>query len=83
MATMKAIRLQQYGGTEHLRYENAPVPEPADGQVLVRVRAASVNPWDLKLASGSFRDAIPMPLHTCPAAISRAWSNDLALACKA
>jgi NADPH:quinone reductase-like Zn-dependent oxidoreductase len=66
MATMKAIRLQQYGGPEQLRYEDAPVPDTAAGQVLVRVRAASVNPWDLKLASGAFRDAIPMPLPYAP-----------------
>jgi NADPH:quinone reductase-like Zn-dependent oxidoreductase len=57
---MKAIRLDQYGGPERLRYEDAPDPKPADGQVLVRVQAASVNPFDFKLASGSLQKLMPL-----------------------
>jgi len=54
MSTMKAIRIHQYGGPEQLRYEDVPVPEAADGHVLVRVHAASVNPVDHKMASGAY-----------------------------
>jgi NADPH:quinone reductase-like Zn-dependent oxidoreductase len=61
MAEMKAIRIHNYGGPEQLHYEDGPVPEPAAGQVLVRVQAASVNPIDYKLASGVFKER--MPLH--------------------
>jgi NADPH:quinone reductase-like Zn-dependent oxidoreductase len=61
MKKMKAICVHEYGGPEQLRYEDAPVPEPSAGQVLVRVGAASVNPIDHKLASGVFRQV--MPLH--------------------
>jgi len=66
MATMKAIRVQAYGGPEQLRYEDVPAPAAAAGTVLVRVRAASVNPFDLKLASGAFREMIPIELPYTP-----------------
>jgi NADPH:quinone reductase-like Zn-dependent oxidoreductase len=57
---MKAIRLDQYGGPERLHYEDAPTPQPSEGEVLVRVKAASVNPIDYKLASGALRQMMPV-----------------------
>ncbi|MBU3868132.1 NADP-dependent oxidoreductase [Streptomyces sp. 4503] len=44
--TMKAIRLHEFGGPQVLRHEEAPVPEPGPGEVLVRVHAVGVNPPD-------------------------------------
>ncbi|MFD0166362.1 NADP-dependent oxidoreductase [Streptomyces decoyicus] len=44
--TMKAIRLHEFGAPEVLRYEEAPIPEPGPGEVLVRVHAAGINPPD-------------------------------------
>jgi NADPH:quinone reductase-like Zn-dependent oxidoreductase len=44
---MKAIRLQQQGGAEQMVYEDAPQPEPAVGEVLVRVCATAVTPTEL------------------------------------
>lgn len=44
--TMKAIRLYEFGGPEVLRHEDVPVPEPAPGEVLVRVHAVGLNPPD-------------------------------------
>src|SRR5947207_2814147 len=63
---MKAIRIHAYGGPEQLRYEDAPTPKPRDGEVLVRVHATSVNPWDLKLASGMFRESIKLEMPYIP-----------------
>jgi NADPH:quinone reductase-like Zn-dependent oxidoreductase len=63
---MKAIRIHAYGGPEQLRYEDAPDPQPKAGEVLVRVRATSVNPFDLKLASGMFRESIKLNLPYIP-----------------
>jgi NADPH:quinone reductase-like Zn-dependent oxidoreductase len=54
---MKAITLQEYGGPEALELTERPAPKVAPDQVLVRVRAAGVNPVDWKAASGGL-DAI-------------------------
>lgn len=43
---MRAIRLHQVGGSESLRYEDAPKPSPKDNQVLVRVCAAAITPTE-------------------------------------
>jgi NADPH:quinone reductase-like Zn-dependent oxidoreductase len=52
MATMKAVRVHEYGGPEVLKYEDAPKPQAAPGEVLIRVHAASVNPVDWKIRAG-------------------------------
>lgn len=49
---MKAVRLHEFGGPEVLRYEDAPRPVADQDEVLVRVRAASLNPPDLYLRDG-------------------------------
>ena len=46
---MKAIVHCEYGGPEVLRLAKVEKPSPTDNQVLVRVRAASVNPLDLTI----------------------------------
>ena len=66
--TMKAVRVRNYGGVDQLVYEDVPVPGVQSGQVLVRVRAAGVNPFDHKLASGAFAKFIPMKLPYVPGA---------------
>jgi NADPH:quinone reductase-like Zn-dependent oxidoreductase len=49
---MKAVRYHDYGGPEVLCYEDAPIPEPGPDEVLVRVRAAGVNPADRQIRAG-------------------------------
>ena len=49
---MKAIRIHEDGGPEVLRYEDAPDPVPRDGEVLVRLRAASLNHLDIWIRKG-------------------------------
>lgn len=56
---MKAIVLHAYGGPEELRYEDSEVPEFGDNEVLVRVRATSVNPVDFKIRSGAAKARMP------------------------
>jgi NADPH:quinone reductase-like Zn-dependent oxidoreductase len=50
---MKAITLSEYGGPDALRLTDLPDPKVAPGEVLVRVKAAGVNPVDWKLAQGA------------------------------
>jgi NADPH:quinone reductase-like Zn-dependent oxidoreductase len=51
-ARVKAVRIHEDGGPEVLRYEDAPDPEPGPGEVLVRLRAASLNHLDLWVRKG-------------------------------
>src|SRR5438067_2017184 len=48
---MRALRIHGRGGPEGLSYEEAPMPEPGTGDVLVRVRAASFTPTELTWTS--------------------------------
>jgi len=52
MATMKAVRIHEYGGREALSLEEAPCPEPAKDEILIRVEATSVNPFDWAARAG-------------------------------
>ncbi|HEY7178281.1 MAG TPA: alcohol dehydrogenase catalytic domain-containing protein, partial [Gaiella sp.] len=56
---MKAIRIHEDGGPEVLRYEDAPDPEPGPGEVVVRLRAASLNHLDLWIRKGL--PSVPKP----------------------
>ena len=56
---MKAVRIHEDGGPEVLRYEEAPDPEPGPGQVLVELRAASLNRLDIWIRKGL--PSVPKP----------------------
>ena len=53
---MKALRFAAFGPPSVLRIDDVPIPEPGDGEVLVRVKAAAINPSDYKNVSGHFKD---------------------------
>ena len=57
---MKAVLMHGYGGPEVLRYEDQSDLTPKAGEVLVRVAASSVNPFDYKLRAGAMKDRIPL-----------------------
>ena len=59
---MKAVVMHETGDPEVLRHEDIDAPEPDDGQVLIRVRAASVNPIDWKYRRGLAETPLPAVL---------------------
>jgi NADPH2:quinone reductase len=58
---MKAAYIEELGGPGKVKIGDVPTPEPRHGQVLLRTRAASLGPWDVKIMSGMFGQ-IPLPM---------------------
>ena len=48
----KAVRFENYGGIDVLKIEDVPRPVPGEGQVLVQVKAAGINPGEAKIREG-------------------------------
>ena len=59
---MKAIVLKSYGGVDQFASAEVPTPEPEAGQVLIRIEASAVNPFDLMLRQGFMAKFIPLQL---------------------
>ena len=58
---MKAILVREFGGPEVLKLEEISTPRPAAGQVLVRIHAAGVNPYDTYMRNGVYAIKPPLP----------------------
>jgi NADPH:quinone reductase-like Zn-dependent oxidoreductase len=59
---MKAVVLHEYGAPDKLKYEEWDDPQPGDGQILIRVVAAGINPIDWKIRSGAMKNFMPLQL---------------------
>src|ERR1700749_253973 len=67
LSIMKAVRLHSRSGPDSLVYEDAPIPQPGDGEVLVGVRAAAVTPTELGwVPTSTTRGGQPRPLPIIP-----------------
>src|SRR4051812_6648973 len=71
---MRAVRIHGYGGSEVMHLDEVPVPQPGAGQVLVKVRAASVNPIDWKMRRGLLKEIFPL---TFPRTLGRDCAGEL------
>lgn len=73
---MKAARLHVQRRIDSLRYEDAPEPRPAAGEVLIRVHAAGVTPSEVEwLPTSTTRDGAPRPL---PLILGHEFSGEIA-----
>jgi NADPH:quinone reductase-like Zn-dependent oxidoreductase len=57
---MKAVRVHKFGSPEVISIDDLPKPEPGRGEVVVRVKAAGIGPWDGLIRSG--KSVLPQPL---------------------
>jgi NADPH:quinone reductase len=58
---MQAIVVKQFGGPEELRIGDMPDPTPAPGQVVVRLHAAGINPYEAYIRSGKYARLPELP----------------------
>src|SRR5471032_2297757 len=58
---MRAIRVHEYGGPTVMKLEDVPDPKAGPGEVVVRVRAAGINPVDAYILSGTYPRKPPLP----------------------
>jgi len=56
-----AVVMTGYGPPEVLKWAAVSLPEPGEGQIRIKVKAAGVSPTDLALRAGHLKDAIPLP----------------------
>jgi NADPH:quinone reductase-like Zn-dependent oxidoreductase len=56
---MKAVAIEEFGGREKLQHTYMEKPKPAEGEVLVHIKATSVNPVDYKLREGFLKGRLP------------------------
>jgi NADPH:quinone reductase-like Zn-dependent oxidoreductase len=52
---IKSLRFAAFGPPSVLRIEELPIPEPGDGEALVHVKAAAINPGDIRNVAGHFK----------------------------
>src|ERR1700735_3794501 len=58
--SFKAVQIDRFGGIDSMHYRDVALAHPAAGQVMVRVAAAGVGPWDAWIRSGN--SVLPQPL---------------------
>ena len=56
-----AVVMAGYGPPEVLKWAAVPLPEPGEGQIRIKVKAAGISPTDLVLRAGYLQAAIPLP----------------------
>jgi len=56
---MKAVKFEEYGGPEVLEVVDMPEPSPGQGEVIVRVVAAGINPGESAIRSGAMKEVYP------------------------
>ncbi|MBP2339835.1 NADPH:quinone reductase-like Zn-dependent oxidoreductase [Saccharothrix coeruleofusca] len=63
---MRAVVAKEYGPPERFEVADVPVPRPGPGQIQVRITAAALNPTDVRLPAGGFRDVVSVEFPHVP-----------------
>ena len=63
---MKVIQIETYGDSGVLQLKQADKPQPGENEILIKVAATTVNPFDMKVRSGSMQKIIPINLPWVP-----------------
>lgn len=63
---MNASYYEEFGDLDHIKYGEVDRPEPGEGEVLVRVHSAGINPVDAAVAQGGLKDFIPTEFPVIP-----------------
>lgn len=58
-SSARAVRFDQYGGLDELYVTDVPMPVPAEGEVLVEVKAAGINPGESSIRTGGLHEMFP------------------------
>ena len=75
---MRTIAIEEFGGSDKLQLVDLPTPEPGAEEVLIRVHAAGVGPWDVMSRQGVFGDRkFPFVPGFEPAGIVEAFGSDV------
>ena len=66
MAEMEVVMIDKFGSREVMKFRKLPTPTPGPNEILLKVKAASINPVDWKIREGLF-PAIKSDKLTCSA----------------
>lgn len=66
VSTMKALVVDDYGAPQRAAIRDVATPQVKDGHLLVRMHAAGVNPFDVKLVTGAVKDWVPVDFPYVP-----------------
>lgn len=59
---MRAAVIKSFGGTEVFEFRQMPTPSPGTCELLVRVRATSINPLDCQIRRGDYKEQVELPV---------------------
>ena len=54
MITMEVVRIDTFGSREVMKFRKLPIPSPGLNEILLKVKAASINPVDWKIREGQY-----------------------------